>query len=94
MNRDRITRDYSISVARLVATICIILCHMQQYYGSELCWWFNVGVQMFLFISGYLYANKKIVDSELFFIKNLIKILIPYYCCVIITWLFSYISYK
>lgn len=51
--------DYSVSLIRLIATIFIITCHIMQYLSIELAWWFNVGVQIFLCMSGYLYGKKK-----------------------------------
>lgn len=50
-----------------------------QYYDLELAWWFNVGVQIFLCISGFLYGQKDISDVTDFYNKRLKKILIPYY---------------
>lgn len=76
--------DYSISVIRLVAIICIITCHMMQYFGFVLAWWFNVGVQIFLCISGFLYGQKRINNSVLnFYKKRFVKILKPYYITVV-----------
>ena len=72
-------RDYSISYVRLMAMIFIIICHILQYFNNELAWWFNVGVQIFLFISGFLYAKKKINSIKKFYQKEFIKILLPYY---------------
>jgi len=58
----------------------IVTCHFLQYYGNELAWWFNVGVQMFLFISGYIFSNLKMDITTLK--KQFCKILIPYYIFV------------
>ena len=55
-----------------------------QYYHCELAWWFTVGVQVFLCLSGYLYGRKSIDDELFFYKKQFIKILIPYYLVVII----------
>ena len=49
----------------------------------ELAWWFNVGVQMFFCISGFLYANKRLESAIDFISKNLRKILIPYFCFLV-----------
>ena len=57
----------------------IISCHIMQYYNLELTWWFNVGVQIFLCISGFLYGQKNIGNVTVFYNKRLKKILIPYY---------------
>lgn len=54
-----------------------------QYYNCELAWWFNVGVQMFLCLSGYLYGRKTIDDEMSFYKKQFIKILVPYYIVVV-----------
>lgn len=52
-------KDESISLIRLCAFCMIFTCHILQYWGQELAWWFNIGVQIFLCISGYLYGGKK-----------------------------------
>lgn len=72
-------RKASISMVRFTAMIMIIACHMFQYYDNELCHWFNVGVQVFFVISGYLYGTKEIDNPILFFKRTFKKILVPYY---------------
>lgn len=54
-----------------------------QWYDCELAWWFNVGVQMFFCLSGYLYGRKTIDDELSFYKKQYIKILVPYYIVII-----------
>ena len=71
-------RDLAISFVRMLAMMSIVTCHVMQYYNMELAWWFNVGVQMFLCISGYLYGMKRIPDISGFYRKNFVKILIDY----------------
>lgn len=61
----------------------IIICHFLQYYGNELAWWFNVGVQIFFIISGFLYGGKEINDPIAFIVRQFKKILIPYYTFLI-----------
>ena len=78
------SRDPAISIIRVLAFLSIITCHIMQYYDCEFAWWFNVGVQVFLCLSGYLYGRKS-VDNELsFYKKQFIKILVPYYIVLII----------
>ena len=72
-------KDASLSFVRFIAMCFIVLCHILQYYGNALAWWFNVGVQMFLFLSGYLYGAKKQKNLLLFYKRCLIKILTDYY---------------
>jgi len=76
---EKIQKDYSISVIRLLACIMIVSCHILQYYGNEIAWWLNVGVQIFLLISAFLYGQKEISNPFLFYKKNFIKILADYY---------------
>ncbi len=71
-------RDVSISHIRLLAMLFIISCHIMQYYDCELAWWFNVGVQIFLCVSGFLYGNRDSAKNG-FIIQSFSKILISYY---------------
>ena len=67
--------DCAISLTRFVATCFIIICHMMQYWDMELAWWFNVGVQIFLCMSGFLYGRKGVIQDDLkFYKKNIAKI--------------------
>lgn len=85
ISKENNDRNYTISLLRFMAMTFIVLCHFLQYYGNELAWWFNVGVQMFFCISGFLYAKKQITSPIDFICKNFKKILIPYYCFLIPT---------
>ena len=82
-------RDMAISFVRMLAMMSIVTCHVMQYYNMELAWWFNVGVQVFLCISGYLYGLKKIPDILAFYRKNFIKLLLDYEIIVILALLAS-----
>ena len=55
------TKDhfYNISLLRLIATLSILICHIFQFYNNFLAWWLNVGVVVFLIISGYLYGLRE-----------------------------------
>ena len=71
------TRDWNISACRWAATCCIVACHIMQYYENCLAYWFNIGVQVFFIISGYLYCNKQVSQPLRFLTRNWLKILIP-----------------
>ncbi len=86
-------RDYSISCVRFIAMCLIFICHIMQrnsissvILGVQIEWafWFNVGVQMFLFISGYLYGTRSKIDTISFYKKAFPKILIDYYVFIVI----------
>ena len=72
-------RDIRISIIRILAAIGIVICHILQEYGNQLANWFNVNVQVFLFMSGFLYGNKTIENKILWLRNRFIKILVPYY---------------
>ncbi len=92
---DQISRDYSISLIRLIATIFIVSCHMMQYLNSTLSWWFNVGVQIFLFMSGFLFGKKKSIENNKEFIKkHFTKILVDYYIVIIPVIIAFFIFYR
>lgn len=74
--------------------ISIVLCHFFQYYDIELAWWFNVGVQIFFTISGFLYGRRDINDSIDFILKRLKRILIPYYAFLLPALLFYMVFHK
>lgn len=63
--------------------LLIISCHICQYFDNRLAWWFNVGVQIFFIISGFLYGSKLINSPVKWFLKNARKILLPYYLFLI-----------
>ena len=55
-----------------------------QYLNIELAWWFNVGVQLFFVISGFLYGQKTISDPLAFYKKSFVKIVLPYWLFLIV----------
>lgn len=72
-------RSYSISMIRVISLSMIITCHIMQHEGLFLAWWLNVGVEIFLCISGYLYGQAKKREVKEFYKSRSIKILLPYY---------------
>lgn len=77
-------KDYSISFVRMIATVFIVTCHIMQYFNFVLAWWFNVGVQMFLFLSGYLYGKRQHVEAVPFYSRNYKKLLVDFYFYAVI----------
>ena len=76
-------RIVSISYIRLVATVMIVLCHYLQAYDNKFAYFFNVGVQVFFLISGFLYGGKKIDFSFDWFKRRVLKIAKPYWVVVL-----------
>lgn len=76
--------SYAVSVIRVFATLLIFLCHAVQLFDSALLKMsgqvFNVGVPLFMMISGFLFAVKGKPDSyRSWFGNRLLRILTPYY---------------
>lgn len=76
----------AISCIRGLAMLSIVVCHLLQTYDNDWAWVFNVGVQVFLVLSGFLYGHKEIHDWKGWFVKRLFKIYIPY-----LLFLFAYL---
>ncbi len=83
INIGGVKHSYSISSIRLISLVAIVSCHILQYLDLELAWWLNVGVQVFLCISGFLYGQKIVGEISTFYIKRFKKILLPYYIVVL-----------
>lgn len=77
----KIKRDVSISLVRITAMLSIILCHAfsENVKIAFLGQIFNAGVYTFLFLSGYLFGTKIIVNSKEWLKKRMIRIIIPMY---------------
>ena len=89
------TRDYSISIARIVAMIMVFASHFFDFFK---CWYSiwpgGIGVGIFLCMSGYLYGLKYIDDVNLFYRKELKKIMIDYYVMAILQYSIIGIIYR
>lgn len=79
-------KDVTIQFARVIAMFFIIACHIVQEFDNSIInmtsQFFNIGVYMFLIISGYLYSNKKI-NKKTFYKDRFLKILLPIYIFII-----------
>lgn len=62
----------------------IVACHICQLYGLGIAWVLNIGVQVFLVISGWLYGMRPdVVDAGCWYIKRLLRICLPYWLVLI-----------
>lgn len=85
-NGGEMNRDWSISLIRLISLIMIISCHILQGLDLELAFWVNIGVQIFFFISGYLYGWKRRENLNIreWYKKQYVKLVRPLALLVII----------
>lgn len=77
----RITDSESraLSIIRVLAMTLIVACHMTQYYGLRIAFLLNVGVQLFFFMSGFLYGKLDMPESPfVFYKKRFLKVYLPY----------------
>lgn len=70
-------RDDAVSLVRLTGMACILLCHLSTWVGLyALTQLFNVGVPLFLMVSGYLYAGKDLRPVS-FLRRRYVKVTVP-----------------
>lgn len=69
---------------RTLAMLSIVVCHLFQAYQNVGSHIFNVGVQVFLVMSGYLYGHKNIVDWYDWAKKRIKKVYFPYFVFLIV----------
>ena len=73
-------KDFSIMVVRVLGMLMIIGCHLSSWLNlNVLAMVLNVGVYIFLLISGILYSKKSIENVFVFVKKRWLKLCIPMY---------------
>lgn len=81
----------ALDLLRVLAMLCIISCHVCQFYGSPLAFKLNIGVQLFLVISGYLYGKRTIDDWNKWFRNRFLKLYIPFVIYILVIFPLYYI---
>ena len=56
----KMKREYRISIIRILSMLAIVLCHIFQATEMNIAFGLNVGIQIFLFVSGFLCGRKEI----------------------------------
>lgn len=79
-------KDYRISLLRFLAIILVVTCRIFQQLEIPLSGWLNIGVQIFLSISGYLFGMRVISESAYcWFKRRFLRIYIPYALMLILS---------
>lgn len=73
----------ALTYLRVFAMTCIVVCHFMQSLGNQLAWVFNLGVQVFLLISGFLYGHKHVDGWIQWFYKRCTRIYLPFIVFII-----------
>lgn len=86
------SRDRAIELVRVVAMFMIIFDHMIEPINLPLksifSQFFNSGIYIFIFLSGYLAGQKEICNWKKWYIKKIKRIMIPYW--IVIAVCFAY----
>ncbi len=69
------TRNPSISIIRVIAMLSIIVGHWCLWRGIYLYDMGGIGVEIFLFISGFLYANKKLGSGRRWIFSRIVRLM-------------------
>ncbi|MCM1309765.1 MAG: acyltransferase [Bacteroides sp.] len=72
------TESDALNLLRWGSTIAIVVCHLQQAVDNPWAWLFNVGVQVFFFLSGFLYGGRRIGSPLKFYCRRFTKLYLPY----------------
>lgn len=75
MGEIAIVRNPSISVIRVIAMLSIVVGHWCLWRGIYLYDMGGIGVEIFLFISGFLYANKKIENEKQWIVSRTLRLM-------------------
>lgn len=90
-------RDINIQIIRVLAMFFIIICHIVQETNNKYlimsAQFFNIGVYIFLIVSGYLYSKKNI-EFKSFYKKRFFKIIIPMYIFMLPLFIIQIINMK
>ena len=83
----------AITIVRVLSMLMIITCHILQGYNQPSAFLFNVGVQIFFLLSGFLYGKIEITSIASFVKKRFVKVYIPFIlvvlCCAVIYTIFN-----
>lgn len=74
----------AISYIRVGSMLAIVLCHILQVYSNLFAFVFNIGVQVFLALSGYLYGKKLISNWGKWTIGRIKRVYVPMFIFLII----------
>lgn len=94
MNTKFISKQESslLSLLRILATGSIIVCHILQTLDNRWAYIFNVGVQVFFVLSGYLYGHKTITGWGSWLKGRFQKLYIPFIIAVLFFMVFYLIT--
>lgn len=78
------TESNAIKYIRVGSMLAIVLCHLLQAYSNRWAFVFNIGVQVFLALSGYLYGRKIISNWRQWGMGRVKRVYTPMFLFLII----------
>ena len=76
-------KNTTITIIRVLSTLMIVGCHLASWIGANaIAMLLNVGVYVFLLISGSLYSNKTIQNGCSFMRNRWVRLCVPMYLLV------------
>ena len=88
-------KNVSIQIIRIFSMLLIIFAHIASESSIGIvknsAQFLNVGVWIFLFISGYLYGKKEKIEIKKFYFGRLKKVFLPMYLFMICLYIITYI---
>ena len=80
----------NVSLLRFISFICIIVFHclmiLSTGEGRQILPMY-FAVQIFVFLTGFLYSKKRIENIKEFYIKNVVKLIIPMLVFMLVDWI-------
>ena len=77
-------KNYGITIIRVLAMLSIILGHYCKMVGINEYQLLSIGVEIFLFISGYLYGSKEIDNKIAWIWQRIKRLMLPYWVVLIV----------
>ena len=74
----------AIKYIRVGSMLAIVLCHLLQAYSNRWAFVFNIGVQVFLALSGYLYGRKIISNWKQWGMGRVKRVYVPMFLFLIV----------
>lgn len=74
----------AIKYIRVGSMLAIVICHILETYANRWAFVFNIGVQIFLVLSGYLYGKKVVTDWKKWAVGRLKRVYVPMFLFLII----------
>lgn len=84
----------AIKYIRVGSMLAIVICHVLQVYSNRWAFVFNIGVQVFLALSGYLYGKRIIANWKQWTIGRVKRVYVPMFLFLIVVLPFYLIFHR